>query len=129
MRSFSASRARSRSRIPPGPNLCAPARDLPCSFIWSPLNSSDRSGDSSPACHFADPLPRRLAPAWRQFARMVLPPGLTFDVSFYLYFGSGFAFQQARSSREDIPSLLSLLSLLSFFRLFNNSKYPVLYRE
>jgi hypothetical protein len=50
---------------------------------------------------FVDPLPRRLAPAWRKFARMGLPLTFKFGVSFYLWtkicVSAGKVFQEGRS--------------------------------
>jgi hypothetical protein len=45
-------RVRSRSEARPKNSLCDSASALPCSFIWSLLNSSDRSGGSSPLGRF-----------------------------------------------------------------------------
>ena len=75
-RDVAASRAKRGSLIPLGPSRCEPARVLPCCFICSLLNSSERSGGSSPAYFFAGPVTRRLAPIWFKFSRMDLP--LTF---------------------------------------------------
>jgi hypothetical protein len=86
---------------------------LPCSIICSLLKSSKRSGGSSPAYDFADPLPRRLAPAWRKFAKIGLPLRFTLDVSFYPWVrkcvSAGKAFQEGGSKSVLIAFAVSII--------------------
>src|SRR4051812_42990777 len=63
--SFSANRVRRGFAADFVLNLCQPARVLPCSFIWSVLNSSDRKGASSSESRELRQLPSVHRRNWR----------------------------------------------------------------
>jgi hypothetical protein len=71
-----------RSGARPKASVCDSARVLPCCFIWSLLNSSDRSGGSAAANFWAKLFPRRRAPQRIKDSRMVLLFTCKFGVSF-----------------------------------------------